>query len=446
MRPDNDREPLVSVVTVNFNGAHLLGGLLRSLEEQTYRNHELIVVDNCSTDGSVELLERGFPNVRLLRQGKNSGFAGGNNAGIRAALGELVALVNNDTVAEPTWLEELVRTALDDPDVAAVGSKILFFKPFLPIRLTVATSDAATLTNGRDTRELGMVFGEATAFAGCEYHKPIFKEGFYGAEVLDGEAVRWTSGTATAYLPISSHDGPAKLRLVAAGGGLTPLKRLQVDIGSAPVAALELTPDLSEHRIEVPAEVVRNEWFDVINNACTTLSENGETADRGIFEPDRGQYDRPEDVEAVCGAAVLFRRSALERVGLFDRDFFMYYEDTDLSWRLRSSGYRLRYQPRSRIRHLHAASSVEWSPLFTFHTARNRILMIAKNGGLRAVLRAYAGELRCIIGLSKQTWRGWRSPAATRARQELAIRLRVHSSLLWQIPRALLKRAGALPH
>ena len=76
---------------------------------------------------------------------------------------------------------------------------------------------------------------------------------------------------------------------------------------------------------------------------------------------------------------------------MFDDDFFLYYEDTDLSWRLRSLGWRIRYQPAAVARHIHSASSVEWSPLFVFHTDRNRLLMLTKNAraGLaaREVLR-----------------------------------------------------------
>jgi GT2 family glycosyltransferase len=207
---------------------------------------------------------------------------------------------------------------------------------------------------------------------------------------------------------------------------------------------VNLYEGLREHPIEVPAAVVAAESFDLINNAGTALSATGEAADRGIFEPDRGQYDREEDLEAVCGAAALFRRSALEDVGLFDRDFFMYYEDTDLSWRLRAAGYRLLYQPRSTIRHRHAASSVEWSPLFTFYTARNKVLMIVRNGGARASLGAYARELALLLRLLVVWWRSRRGPGAARARGELATRLRVHCSLLLQIPRALSKRAGLL--
>ena len=94
---------------------------------------------------------------------------------------------------------------------------------------------------------------------------------------------------------------------------------------------------------------------------------------------------------AFCGGSVCFRTEALRQAGVFDDDFFLYYEDTDLSWRLRSLGWRIRYQPAAVARHIHSASSVEWSPLFVFHTDRNRLLMLTKNAcaGLaaREVLR-----------------------------------------------------------
>jgi GT2 family glycosyltransferase len=420
------------VVTVNHNGRPLLADLLGSLRRQSYSRHEVVVVDNASTDGSVRFLRSEFPDVRVLEESRNLGFAEGNNAGIRAAKGDLLALANNDTVADPTWLEALVRTALEDPRIAAVASKILFLRPFLPLCLRLEGSAGP-----------GPLFGEETGFVGCDYEKPIFKVGFGGTELVDGRRVRRMSSQATVYLPVRRADEDAQLRLVvAAEGAPDGGRRLEVRIGGARLATLTLDEELREHRIDVPAAVVEAESFDVINNAGTALSAAGEAADRGIHQPDRGQYEREEDLEAVCGAAVLFRRSALEEVGLFDRDFFMYYEDTDLSWRLRRAGYRLRYQPRSTIRHRHAASSVEWSPLFNFYTARNRILMIVKNGGPAAFLRTYGREIRHLGGLLVRGWRGKGGAEAVRSRRELATRIRVHGSLLVQIPRAVLKRAG----
>ncbi len=430
--------PLVSVVTVNYNGATLLPDLLRSLECQTYRHREILVVDNGSTDGSLELLERDFPEVRVLPQACNRGFAGGNNAGIRAARGPLIALVNNDTVADPCWLEELVRTAEGDPEIAAVCSKILFFRPFVAIVLTPQAPEA-------DVQPWAWL-GEESAFDGCEYRKPVFKEGFGPPASVDGRPVRPIVGPATLYLPVGPLDRMACLRLVASGPAGVSRSGLRVALGSADVGSFDLGPALAEHPIEIPAEQIRAESFDLINNAGTVLSRAGAAGDRGIYEPDRGQYDRAEDVDAFCGAAVLLRRSALDAVGLFDRDFFMYYEDTDLSWRLRSRGFRLRYQPRSTIRHLHATSSVEWSPLFTFHVVRNKLLMIAKNGGPRALAGAFAGELRSTAALLRRAWRTRRGAPGVRARGELVVRLKALSSLVFRLPRALLKRAGALAH
>jgi len=147
-------------------------------------------------------------------------------------------------------------------------------------------------------------------------------------------------------------------------------------------------PEPVELEVEVPAGV---RLVDVVNNAGSMVFRDGYGADRAYQELDRGQYQRPEEVFAFCGGAVCFRTEALRQAGVFDDDFFLYYEDTDLSWRLRALGWTIRYQPAAVARHIHSASSVEWSPLFVFHTDRNRLLMLTKNAraGLaaREVLR-----------------------------------------------------------
>jgi GT2 family glycosyltransferase len=114
--------PLVSVVIVNFNGERYLENLLTSLERQSYPDFEILLVDNASTDGSVPLVERDFPGVRLIRAKGNLGFAEGNNVGIRASRGDFIALINNDTVVEDAWLATLVEDALSSTDIGAVGS------------------------------------------------------------------------------------------------------------------------------------------------------------------------------------------------------------------------------------------------------------------------------------------------------------------------------------
>lgn len=114
----------VSVVVPSWNGEQLLGRCLESLRRQTAAAAEVIVVDNGSTDGSPAMIARSFPEVRLIRLGRNRGFAAAVNAGIRASQTELVALLNNDAEAEPGWLAALVD-ALRGERVGMVASKIL---------------------------------------------------------------------------------------------------------------------------------------------------------------------------------------------------------------------------------------------------------------------------------------------------------------------------------
>jgi len=116
-----------AVVIPSWNGAHLLADCLRSLTRQSHPA-QLIVVDNGSSDGTRALVAMRFPDVTLLTLPENRGFAGAVNVGIRRALAdgaEYVALLNNDAVAEPDWLRELVGCAEAHPEAGIVASKLL---------------------------------------------------------------------------------------------------------------------------------------------------------------------------------------------------------------------------------------------------------------------------------------------------------------------------------
>lgn len=127
--------PSVSVVIPNWNGAHLLPTCLDSLLRQSYSNFEVVVVDNASTDDSRDLIAQRYSArrpgshipVRVLPLDSNRGFAGGVNAGIRATDSPIVVLLNNDTEAEPAWLEELVRTLESNPRAGMAASKLRLF-------------------------------------------------------------------------------------------------------------------------------------------------------------------------------------------------------------------------------------------------------------------------------------------------------------------------------
>jgi GT2 family glycosyltransferase len=121
--------PFVTVLTVNWNGQRLLEKLLPILEAQTYPRdrYEIIVLDNNSTrDDSVAYVKEHFPNVHLIENTRNDGFARGCNLGMAAGKGDYFMLINNDTAPHKDWLERMVACAESEPRAGAVVSKVLF--------------------------------------------------------------------------------------------------------------------------------------------------------------------------------------------------------------------------------------------------------------------------------------------------------------------------------
>ncbi|MCX7838792.1 MAG: glycosyltransferase family 2 protein [Anaerolineae bacterium] len=120
---------MFSVVIPNWNGVRLqlLPTCLNALRAQTYRDFETIVVDNGSTDDSCAFVAREFPDARVIALSTNRGFASAVNEGIRAARGDVVVLLNNDTEAEPTWLAEIARAFEEHPHAGMVACKLRLF-------------------------------------------------------------------------------------------------------------------------------------------------------------------------------------------------------------------------------------------------------------------------------------------------------------------------------
>lgn len=118
--------PLISVIVLNYNGLRWLSLCLDALAAQLGAPpFEIVLVDNASTDGSAAWVKAQYPEVRVLENGANLGFAAGNNAGARIARGEWFAFLNNDTAAQPDWLARLYAAAIEHPAFAIVTSRIV---------------------------------------------------------------------------------------------------------------------------------------------------------------------------------------------------------------------------------------------------------------------------------------------------------------------------------
>ncbi|MGZ3424940.1 MAG: glycosyltransferase family 2 protein [Polyangiales bacterium] len=180
--------PTMSVVIVNWNEAEFTRRCLRSLEAQTDRAFETVVVDNGSKDDSAAMVRREFPWVKLIETGANLGFAGGSNAGLEVATGDWIATLNNDTIVDPRWAEELrkaARTAA--PEVGMLQSCMVLLREDRHINST----GLQLYSDGRaDDRDFGVAPREA-AGAG-EIFCPTAGAALYRRAML--EATRLSSG------------------------------------------------------------------------------------------------------------------------------------------------------------------------------------------------------------------------------------------------------------
>jgi GT2 family glycosyltransferase len=243
--------PLVSIVTANLNGRQHLESFLSSVASQDFPTDELevIVVDNGSSDGSLELLTRAFPAVKLVENSSNLGFARANNQGAEVAQGRYLALLNNDIRLEPDWVSRIVaRREQATQATVCIASRILSW-------------DGSTV----DFIDGGMAFN---------------------------------------------------------GRGF------QVDFG-------------------VPS-----------------------TSPEGTTYPDELLFG--------CGAAMLIDRDVYLKVGGFDQDYFAYFEDVDLGWRLWVLGYRVVFCPEAVAYHRRNASQPERHRQ-TFLLERNALFSVFKN-------------------------------------------------------------------
>ncbi len=117
----------VSIIIPHYNGRTILQACLDSLMHTSFPHKEIILVDNGSSDDSLEMVEKEFPQIDIIRNEKNLGFAGGCNVGIRKARGEYLLILNNDTIHDPGWIEPMVEWLDSHPETASVMPKILSY-------------------------------------------------------------------------------------------------------------------------------------------------------------------------------------------------------------------------------------------------------------------------------------------------------------------------------
>lgn len=259
--------PEISVIILNWNGKQFLEACLGAMRRQTFRDFKTILVDNGSTDGSVEYVLDQFPEVELIALPDNRGFSGGNIAGYAQADGDLILLLNNDTEAHPGWLEAIHNASQLYPEAGSFASKMMYF------------------------------------------------------------------------------DQRSK---------------------------------------------VENCGFD--------LGLEGATVDLGRDEPDGPTWTQPRKVFGACAGAVAYRRRMLTDIGFLDPDFFMTYEDLDLSFRAQLRGYDCVYVPGAVVYHRYRATNRKTPSRQVFYSQRNIDFVYLKNMPTGLMLRFLPQRILYEVG------------------------------------------------
>ena len=444
--------PFVRIVILSFDGGQMTLDCIDSLVKTDWPRdrYEIVMVDNGSLDDVTERVRAQFQDVGVLEPLRNLGFAGGCNLGIQAIACsqgkplhayDHVALVNNDATVEPGWLRAMVEAIEMGQDVGAVSAKMLFADRFTGIDLEVSETSIA---GGGDDRLVGVcVSGIRIDGERCD-DRLQFDEGFHGPVGFDPtrgeEFARWSKNRGA--LRISETRTDESVQQVVSFRLSAETERtitLRSDIDEVTVTVgggyADKKPIFTWVDVRVGSDV-----FDVINNVGSNLYQRGFGGDRGFLERDRGQFEQAVEVFAWCGGAVLLKKAYLDAVGVFDERLFLYYEDTDLSWRGRLQGWRYLYAPGALVRHRHAQSSGVGSDTFRFYTERNRLLVLLKNAPLWLAVRSGLGEVRrtFIINVRHLILR----PLTLRmpARPEAAMRRRVLQSYISLVPAMLRDR------
>jgi len=235
--------PLVSVIIINWNAKKFLKDCIDSIQLQSFTDFEIILVDNASTDDSINFVKKNFPSVKIIENKENLGFAEGNNVGIVNSTGKIIAFFNPDAVADKNWLKILISAIDNQPKIAAVTGKIYY---------------------------LGNEYGKNAVFC------------------------TWSKLDPFSAIPTNFHN-------------------------DEPISC----------------------------------------------------------VDYLSGAAMIVRRDVLSEIGFMDKDYFLYFEETDLCARMIRAGYDLLYIPNAIV--WHAVSPLSNSENKTYFMERNRIRFAIKN-------------------------------------------------------------------
>jgi len=286
--------PKASIIILTFNSQDVIADCLNSVLHSDTPMSRIIVVDNNSSDRTIEIVKGFLPQVRLIINNQNLGFSAGNNVAIKYAMedeSDYIFLLNPDTTIKPDTLTILLETAQSDQQIGIVGPKTFY------------------------------------SFGRCHLPKVTPSQ---------GEALREQLGD----------------RIMYAGGVLN--------------------------------------W------------QNAKNHHRGMGEIDHGQYNQTEETGFASGAALFIKKEVIQKIGLLDEKYFLYYEDADWCIRAKKAGFKIVFEPRAIVYHQESTVTKKGSPNYYYYFTRNRLYFITKFfNPIRALKLFFLESLRAIKNIVK---------------------------------------------
>lgn len=399
----NNTQPFCSIIVLNYFGEKVIKKTVESLLNLDYprEKFDIIIVDNNSFDKSREIIidyAKKQQNIKYLFLDKNKGFAGGNNEGIKIAKGEYIALLNNDCTVENNWLSELLKTALKEPNIFAVSSKIKLYPKYHYLKFNY--------NNNLFLEHISLI---DSYLSNLEKQKKILL------------TVENRDGACFVEVPYAPNDQKVFIEIIFEIG--------QQDLSESSeelftlinkdgiVGGIKQTIKKNRLIVEIKFDVGKfneKDVYDKIQNAGIMVFQDGSGRDIGAkivdhkqyYEHDLDQYSHEQEVYAACGAAVLYNKKILDEIGYLDELFFMYYEDVEISERARLRGYKIFYNPNAEVRHLHAFSSKEWSNFFIYNAEKGKLLHIFFNFPFYVFIEEYLKIFFKIIEVGFRIFRG----------------------------------------
>ncbi|MBI2011802.1 glycosyltransferase family 2 protein [Candidatus Daviesbacteria bacterium] len=380
--------PICSIIVLNYYGEKVIRDTLDSLLNLNYpkKNYEIIVVDNNSKDKSKEILNKyanNYKNIKLIFLNKNLGFSRGNNVGIKKAKGEFVALLNNDCVVEKNWLKELVKIASKDKKIFAVNSKILLYQKFINIKFNISPKlipvyswlSKSKLYNGSASKLYYLPLWRISNYFRIEVPFEPYKDDYIEFTILfNSRGIKFEDTTDLRNSIIFENNLLDITNIISHGDDI----EFQIVINTS-----------NKNILKKALNKVQNAGIMVFQDGYGRDIGAIVSGNKQFHEYDVAQYNKEKEVYAACGAAVLYSKKILDKIGYLDESFFMYYEDVEISERARFAGFKSVYTPKAVVRHHHALFSKEWSPFFIYHVEKGRLLHLYYNFPLRVFLLAY---------------------------------------------------------